>query len=191
MATNHDEVTGASVFIHTQDMQITKSDIIDALLTLNDALSQTWIVDSGASFQITPIKECFTTFRASSHGHVYLGNNHACSIQGIGVMHIIANGLPQLKKAIGNRDVVFDEPSILKNDCASKCDHIRVKLKYDMNPWDAPRLVGNNIELVVIEIDIVGQQNDTPNGYMQLPTHAENKARNDVQQPINNEDVNY
>ena len=48
MATDHAKVNGASVFIHAQYMQITKSDIIDALLTLNDALSETWIVDSCA-----------------------------------------------------------------------------------------------------------------------------------------------
>ena len=59
MATNHDEVTGASVFIHTQDMQITKSNLIDAL-------SQTWIVGSGASFHVTPIKECFTTLMSAA-----------------------------------------------------------------------------------------------------------------------------
>ncbi|MCO5561643.1 hypothetical protein L7F22_015264 [Adiantum nelumboides] len=68
--------------------QITKSDLIDALLTVNDALSQTWIVDSGASFHVTPIKECFSTFDAGKHGHVYLGNNHACSIEGIGTVHL-------------------------------------------------------------------------------------------------------
>ena len=61
-----------------QDMQITKSDLIDALLTLNDVFSKTWIVDS---FHVTPIKECFTNFHEGSHGHVYLGNNHACFIE--------------------------------------------------------------------------------------------------------------
>ena len=87
MAANHAEVNDGYVFIHAQHMQITKSDIIDALLMLNDALSQTWIVDLGASFHVTPIKECFTTFPASSNGHVYLGNSHASSIEGIGTMH--------------------------------------------------------------------------------------------------------
>ena len=70
-------------FIHAQDIQITKSNLIDALLTLNDALSQTWIVGSGASFHVTPIKECFTTFNAGSHRHIYLRHNHDCSIEGI------------------------------------------------------------------------------------------------------------
>ena len=48
--------------VHSQDMCITKNDLIDALLTVNDALAQTWIVDYGASFHVTPIKECFSTF---------------------------------------------------------------------------------------------------------------------------------
>ena len=78
----------ASLNVHTQDMSITKGDLIDALLTANDALSQTWIIDSGVSFHVTPVKECFVTFNAGSHGHVYLGNNHACSIEGIGTTHL-------------------------------------------------------------------------------------------------------
>ncbi|MCO5581886.1 hypothetical protein L7F22_035775 [Adiantum nelumboides] len=36
----------ASLNVHTQEMSITKGDLIDALLTANDALSQTWIIDS-------------------------------------------------------------------------------------------------------------------------------------------------
>ena len=57
MAANPAEVYNASVNIDAQNMQIRKRDLIDALLTLNDALSQTWIVDLGASFHVTPIKE--------------------------------------------------------------------------------------------------------------------------------------
>ena len=34
-----------------------------------------------------------------------------------------------------------------------------------MNPHDAPRLVGNNNEQVVIEPDDVGQQNDASDGH--------------------------
>ena len=77
-------------------MQITKSKISDALLTLNDAFSQSWIVDSGASFHVTPITKCFTTFHASNDGHVYLGNNHACSIEGISTMHLIVDHTNEL-----------------------------------------------------------------------------------------------
>ncbi|KAH7288390.1 hypothetical protein KP509_31G025000 [Ceratopteris richardii] len=49
-----------------------------------------------ASFHVTPIKECFTTFHAGSHGHVYLGNNHACSIEGIGTVHLTVDGTNEL-----------------------------------------------------------------------------------------------
>ena len=77
-------------------MSITKGDLIDALLTANDALSQTWIIDSGASFHVTPIKECFATFSAGKHGHIYLGNNHACSIEGIGNVHLSVDGKNEL-----------------------------------------------------------------------------------------------
>ena len=58
----------ASLNIHSLDVCISKNDLIDALLTVNDAMAQTWIVDSGASFHVTPIKECFSTFTAGSHG---------------------------------------------------------------------------------------------------------------------------
>ena len=66
------------------------------MLTLSDALSETWIMDSGASLHATLIKECRTTFNASSHGHVYPGNNHACSIEGVGTMHLIVDGTNEL-----------------------------------------------------------------------------------------------
>ena len=46
-------------------------------------------MNSGASFHVTPVKECFTTFYASNHGHVYLGNNNVCSIKGIDTMQFI------------------------------------------------------------------------------------------------------
>ena len=62
----------ASVNVHSQDMCITKNDLIDALLSVNDALAQTWIVDSGASFHVTHIKECFSTFITGIHGHVIM-----------------------------------------------------------------------------------------------------------------------
>ena len=69
-------------------MQITKSDVIDALMTVDDGLSQTWIVDSGASVHVTPCLECFATYEAGNFGKLYLGNNHACAIEGIGTMHL-------------------------------------------------------------------------------------------------------
>ena len=92
--------------------------------------------------------------------------------------------LRQLKKVLRNRDVVFNEVSLLKNDCASKRDHKGVKFQhvqpqgnFYMNPQDAPCLAGNNNEPVVIELDDVGQQIDAPDGHIQPPIHAKNRAR--------------
>ena len=69
-------------------MQITKTNVIDALLSIDDGLTQTWIVDFGASFYVTPCLECFTTFDAGNYGKVYLDNNNACNIDGIGTIHL-------------------------------------------------------------------------------------------------------
>ena len=68
----------------------------NALFTLNDVLPQAWVGDSCTSFHVTPIKECFATFHASDHGHVYLQNNHACSIEGIDTMHHTIDGTNEL-----------------------------------------------------------------------------------------------
>ena len=63
---------------------------------MNDALKQAWIVDSGTSFHVTPSKECFTTFHECNHEHVYHGNNHACSIEGIDTVHRTIDGTNEL-----------------------------------------------------------------------------------------------
>ena len=69
-------------------MQITKSDVIDTLMTVDDGLSQTWLVDLRASFHVTPCLDCFATYEAGNLGKVHLGYNHACAIEGIGTMHL-------------------------------------------------------------------------------------------------------
>ena len=77
-----------STVVYALDMKITQVDLIDALLDGTDALTQTSIVVSGASYRVTPIKECFSTFHAGSQGNVYLGNDYACPIEGYGTMHL-------------------------------------------------------------------------------------------------------
>ena len=60
------------VTLHVQDMQRTKSDVIDALMTVDDGLSQTWIEDAGASFHVNPCLECFATRKDGNLGKVIL-----------------------------------------------------------------------------------------------------------------------
>ena len=44
----------------------------------------TWVVDSGASYHLTPDRKCFTSYKAGDHGFVKMGNAGACRIVGIG-----------------------------------------------------------------------------------------------------------
>ena len=44
----------------------------------------TWVIDSGASFHITPSRECFSTYTIGDHGYVKMGDNGECKISVIG-----------------------------------------------------------------------------------------------------------
>ena len=44
----------------------------------------TWVIDSGASFHLTPNRKCFSSYRDGDHGSVWMGNEGACRIVGIG-----------------------------------------------------------------------------------------------------------
>ena len=85
-----------SPMVHALDMKISQMDLIDALLDGIDAHTQTWILDSGASHHVTPLKECFSTFHAGSQGNVYLGNDYACPIEGYGTLHLCVDGTNDL-----------------------------------------------------------------------------------------------
>ena len=37
----------------------------------------TWVVDSGASYHLTPDRKCFSSYRAGDHGFVKMGNEGA------------------------------------------------------------------------------------------------------------------
>ena len=54
------------------------------LVTTDDLAVQDWIMDSGASFHVTPHREWFTSYDAKRTGRVRLGNDHACEIKGVG-----------------------------------------------------------------------------------------------------------
>ena len=43
-----------------------------------------WVVDSGASFHLTPKRECFSSYIAGDYGYVRMGNDGECKIVGIG-----------------------------------------------------------------------------------------------------------
>ena len=46
----------------------------------------TWVVDSGASYHLTPNRKCFSSYKAGDHNVVKMGNEGTCRIVGIGDM---------------------------------------------------------------------------------------------------------
>ena len=75
------------------EIKITDTAIVNALLDVQDSVMQTWIIESSASFHCTLSKECFLSFSAGNFGKFYLGTNHACNIEGRGVVQVaMANG---------------------------------------------------------------------------------------------------
>ena len=44
----------------------------------------TWVDDSGASFHLTPKKDCFSSYTTGDYGYMKMGNKQACKIVGIG-----------------------------------------------------------------------------------------------------------
>ena len=66
--------------------------------------------------------------------------------------------IPQRKKVICSRDVVFNEARLLQNDCASKDDHKRVRFLHEQplvrpsyDHLDAPQRTENIDHPVVLE----------------------------------------
>jgi hypothetical protein len=47
-----------------------------------------WILDYGASHYATPSKDKFVAYSSSDYGKLHFGNNHFCSIVGVGDVHI-------------------------------------------------------------------------------------------------------
>ena len=50
------------------------------LVATSDVTVQNWIIDSGASFHVTPNCKWFTRYDAKRTGRVRLGNDFACDI---------------------------------------------------------------------------------------------------------------
>ncbi|MCO5558174.1 hypothetical protein L7F22_011752 [Adiantum nelumboides] len=72
----------------------------DALLALDDCYAQTWIIDSGASFHVTPHREWFASY-SPMHDLVKLVDPHQLEILGIGDVKIcMANGTQFMLKDV-------------------------------------------------------------------------------------------
>ena len=94
------------VVANAEDMLISRRDVIDALLSANDGLTQSWIVDSSASFHVTPSMECFASWHAGKYGKVYLGDNHACNIEGMGSVRLALNNGQEFIAGMNDKKIV-------------------------------------------------------------------------------------
>ena len=61
------------------------------LMATNKVMSNDWIIDSGASFHVSPNCEWFSTYNAGRTGRVMLGNGLACDIVGVGDVQVRFN----------------------------------------------------------------------------------------------------
>jgi hypothetical protein len=60
----------------------------DALILSVDNISESWVVDSGASFHATPHRKHFLDYVQGDFGQVHLGDNKPCKIVGMGKVKI-------------------------------------------------------------------------------------------------------
>ena len=54
----------------------------------NNVLLESWILDSGCSYHMTPKKDWFGTYKPYNGGMVQMGNDATCSVIGIGTVKI-------------------------------------------------------------------------------------------------------
>ena len=66
----------------------TTEDTEDALIFSVDSSTESWILDSGASFHSSPSKELFRNFKSGDFGKVYLADNKTLEIEGKGDVSI-------------------------------------------------------------------------------------------------------
>ena len=51
-------------------------------------LTEVWLMDSGATWHMTPNRDWFYTYEPISEGLVFMGNDHALEIAGIGTIKL-------------------------------------------------------------------------------------------------------
>ena len=74
------------------------------------ASSSEWIIDTGATYHLCPIKECFTDFRNLEFGAVVMGNDQPCRTMGIETIR-----LKMFDKMIRELKEVRYVPTLKKN----------------------------------------------------------------------------
>ncbi|WVZ02271.1 hypothetical protein V8G54_023077 [Vigna mungo] len=68
------------------------------LVASSEYPQRSWVMDSGCSYHMCPVKEFFENLDQKEHGNVLLGNNKACRVQGVGSVRL---------KMFDNREMVL------------------------------------------------------------------------------------
>jgi hypothetical protein len=71
-----------------QEANVTGDVLQDAMILSVDNISESWVVDSGASFHATPHRKHFLDYVQGDFGQVHLGDNKPCKIVGMGKVKI-------------------------------------------------------------------------------------------------------
>jgi hypothetical protein len=71
-----------------QEENVTGDVLQDALILSIDNISESWVVDSGASFHATPHRKHFLDYVQGDFGQVHLGDDAPCKIVGMGKVKI-------------------------------------------------------------------------------------------------------
>jgi hypothetical protein len=71
-----------------QEANVTGDVLQDALILSVDNISESWVVDSRASFHATPHRKHFLDYVQGDFGQVHLGDNKPCKIVGMGKVKI-------------------------------------------------------------------------------------------------------
>ena len=71
-----------------QEANVTGDVLQDALILSVDNISESWVVDSGASFHATPDRKHFLDYVQGEFGQVHMGDNAPCKIVGMGKVKI-------------------------------------------------------------------------------------------------------
>jgi hypothetical protein len=71
-----------------QEENVTCDVLQDALILSLDNTTESWVVDSGASFHATPHRKYFQDYVHGDYGHVYLGDDEPCQFVGMGKVKI-------------------------------------------------------------------------------------------------------
>jgi hypothetical protein len=71
-----------------QEANVTGDVLQDTFILSVDNISESWVVDSGASFHATPHRKHFLDYVQGDFGQVHLGDNAPCKIVGMGKVKI-------------------------------------------------------------------------------------------------------